>query len=507
MKKYISIISAAAVLLTGTTACESYLDINRNPNVPEEENISNDMIFPGAEMALAVSYGDCLRILGGYLSQYYSQYFGTSNYLGYSQFQVSASTTSGIYSQLYQKGLTNLATVQSKASASNEKGTFLAATVLRAFIYQTLVDCYSEVPYTEAINESIVAPKYDDGKTVYKGILAELDAALANVSDGDLVCNNFLFPGETASPWIEFANALKLRILMRMSNVEDVNDQLAALIAQNRFPSKDIELAGCWEKAAGKESPFYGEEFSTLGGSTQQNVIANIALIGTMQVTDDESNIVYTDPRLEKFFKTNQAGNFVGGISGTNFSNAEPPYNSAAQFCRPVASFDMPVSYISVAEVEFFLAEYAARYGSAADAEDHYKAAIKASFNSAGADGADAHIARYAYDNAKYAECIGVQKWIALSGVNPFEAFCELRRLDYPAFGTVKGSDMYNESGAVNASLYQAGKLYTPFMVFGQLGDNKLLERFPYAESSESRNPNSPVFPGYSVPVFWGDNK
>ncbi len=503
MKRIISIISAVAVLVAGTTACD--LDINYNPNLPDPDVISNDMIFPGAEMAVAVSYGDYLRIVGGYYSQTYSQQFGTSNYLDYSAFTISASRCSGTYSQFYQKGLKNLKTVQEKATASGDKGTFLAATVLRAFVFQTLVDCFGEVPYSEALDESILTPKYDEGKDIYKGILAELDAALADVSDADFVCTNFLYPGEGATPWIEFANALKLRILMRMSNVEDVSAELAALIAENRFPAEDVELAGCWEKAAGKESPFYGEEFSTLGGSTQQNVIANIAIVGTMQRVDAESGaVVYTDPRLAAFFETNSSGEFKGGISGTNFSTADAPYKSAAYWCRPVASFDMPVSFISVAEIEFFLSEYYARYGSATDAADHYAAAIRASFDAAGVSGADEYLARYPFDKDNYAECIGVQKWLALSGVNTFESYCEIRRLDYPSFGTVKGSDMYSGSGAANLSLYEPGHLYTPFQVFGSLGSGKLLERFPYAESSDSRNPNCPEFPGYDTPVFWG---
>jgi hypothetical protein len=36
------------------------------------------------------------------------------------------------------------------------------------------------------------------------------------------------------------------------------------------------------------------------------------------------------------------------------------------------------------------------------------------------------------------------------------------------------------------------------------VGDNKILERYPYAESSTSRNSNAPTFPGYTSPVFWG---
>ena len=135
-----------------------------------------------------------------------------------------------------------------------------------------------------------------------------------------------------------------------------------------------------------------------------------------------------------------------------------------------------------------------------------YTSAVEASFSSAGVAGAAEYIARYPYDQSNYKQSIGIAKWVALSGVNTFEAWCEMRRLDYPTFGTAKGSDFYSigDEDSYNVSKYVAGTLYTPIQVFGQVGDNKILERYPYAESSSARNPNTPDFPGYTSPVFWG---
>lgn len=504
MKKIISIISASVIVLGLASSCKSFMDINYDPNVPASENISNDMIFPAVEMNLAVSYGDYLRIVGGYFSQQYAHMFGTSNYVDYSQFEQSATRSSSTYSQIFQKVITNAHIIEQNAVANEEWGTNLAAVVLKAFAYQALVDCYGEVPYTEALSDEYLAPAYDDGQVVYEGVLAELNEALAKVSASDDVCQGFLFPNAKADKWIKFANALKLKMLMRMSNVKDVSSEVSSLIAGNNFPESDVAFKNCWTQAAGHESPFYGEEFSTLGGSTQVNITANVAIIGTMQITDSEGNIVYTDPRLPAFFQKNGSGKFVGGVSGSNFSNADAPYNTTAAWCRPVASFDMPVYLMTVSEVEFFIAEYYARYGSATEAAAHYAAAVKASFASAGVDGADEYLARYPYDGSNFKKTLGIAKWVALSGVNNFEAYCELRRLDYPAFGSIKGSQMFNGSGPVKTELYEPGTIYTPYLVFAQVGDNKILERFPYAESSSSRNSNCPEFPGYTTPVFWG---
>ena len=502
MKK-IAIISTIVMGL-GVTSCDSYLDINQNPNSPTEENMTTSIMLPAAEMNIAGSYGDFMRITGGYFAQHYIQLFGTTNYLDYSRFQMSATRSSSTYTQLMIRGLNTLETVRKMAEADEEWGTYLAATALRAFTYQTLVDAYGEVPYTEAFNTSIATPAYDDGATIYEGLIAELDEALGKASAGDLVATNFLFPGQNAANWIKFANAVKLKLLSRESGVASVDAQIGAIIAEGNLPTADVAYEGCWSNESGAMSPFYAEEFSTAWGSTQINVAANIAIIGTMQQKDANGNIIYEDPRLPVFFETNADGEYTGGISGTNFSTSTD-YQST-YWCRPVASYDMPVYLITKSEVEFFIAEYYARQGNAAQAESHYKAAIEASFETAGVGGAAENIQQFPYNSANYKESIGVAKWIALAGVNNFEAWCEVRRLDYPAFGSVSGNDMYNDrdDASYKPELYVPGTLYTPIQVFGQVGEKHLLERWPYAESSSSRNSNTPDFPGYTSPVFWG---
>ena len=502
MKK-IAIISTL-VLGLAVTSCDSYLDINNNPNSPAEENMTTDIMFPAAEMNIAGTYGDFYRITGGYFAQYYAHAFGTSNYLDYSQFRMSATRSSSAYRQLTQRGLKNLKTICDLAEQDEEWGTFLAAKTLRALTYGMLVDAYGEIPYTEALDISNPTPKYDKGEDIYAGVLAELDEALSKVNANDPVATNFLLPGQNAGAWIQLANAVKLKMLTRESGVVDVKAQLDALVSQNNFPTSDIAWEGCWSDESGALSPFYAEEFATSWGSTQINCIANVAIINTLLQKDGNGDVVYQDGRLPAMFETNGSGEYTGGISGSNFSTSDN-YKSN-YWCRPVASFDMPVYLITVSEIEFFLAEYYAKAGNSAQAQAHYEAAIAANFDTYGVSGAAAAIAQFPYDHANYKKSIGVAKWIALAGINTFEGWCEARRLDYPAFGSVTGSQMYDENldSSYKPQLYVPGTFYTPIKVFDKLGNNKLLERWIYPESSSSRNSNSPEFPGYDQPVFWG---
>ncbi len=491
---FVTGVVAATLLLT---ACDSYLDINQDPQSPNSEDLTTSILFPSAEMAFANSYGDFLRITGGYYAEHYSQTFGTSNYLDYSQFEMSAVRSGSTYTNLAVRTQQNMATVMAMSEENEEWGTYLAATVIRAATYQTFIDCYGEIPYSEALDLSNLAPNYDNGKDVYEGIIAELDEALSKVKGTEPVCTNFLLPDADASEWIKAANALKLRLLMRMSNVTDVKAQLKALIDEDNFPTSDLAWTGCWSNASGQANPFYQEEFATYFGSTQQNVILNLALLRTMNAGDDA--------RLQAFFNPNSSdGEYTGGISGTNFAGTS--YYKATYWCRPNMKYNDPVYFISRFEVLFFLAEYEARYGSMDNAQAYYEAAIAASFDSAGVSGYDSVLAAYPWDSTNYAKCIGIQKWVALSGTNNFEAWCEMRRLGYPAFGGISGSQLYSDvSDSYNPSLLEPGTLYTPILVNSELGSGKLLQRWPYPNTSSDRNSNSPSNKGDATPVFWAE--
>jgi hypothetical protein len=494
-KNYILVLFSALVL--GLTGCKDYLDINYDPNSPAEENMTSDMILPAVEMNIAATYAYTLNVLGGYNVQYYAQQFGTPNYVEYSKFNVSATNGDGVYLNLFMRSLGNIEIARKKAQEAGENGVYLQATVLRAFAYQLLVDAFGEVPFSEAFDPANVSPKYDDGKTIYEALVKELDDALANVTTSESVAKSFIFPDKDLEEWISFAYAQKLKLLSRMSGVKDVSADIQDIIDADLLPLEDIQIAGCWSNEKGQANPFYSEEKASWGRVTH-NIIANVALVGTMQQD------AYNDPRLAAWFEPNSSGKYMGSISGTNLSTVEDTYASTAGWCETKVAYNTPVIFISLAEVNFFVAEYYARKGDAVNAAAAYKAAIEASFATAGVDGADKYLNNYPYDQTKWQEVIGIAKWVALAGVNGFEGYTEARRLDYPAFSTVKGSDMYTASGSLDLTKYVPGTLYTPYQRFDPVGDNHLLERFPYPENSTARNSNAPAFPGYLTPVFWG---
>ena len=502
MKKYFTIIAAVAAL--SLTSCKDYLDINHSPNAPEESLATVDMALPAAEMALCARYGDVYRIIGGYLAEHYAQYFGTSNYLGYSKFNVDAGSTTNSYTDLTRAAIGNAVFVQNKAKEQELWGTYLAATCIKAFTYQALVDAYGETPYSEANQgKQNLSPKYDEGKDVYAGIIAELDEALEKVNaviavyGSAPVATNLLYEGEDATNWIKFANALKLKIYMRERAVASVDDKLTELVEEGNFPDASVAWTCLNKNEKGKANPFYQEEFASYYGSTQINCGLNVALYAALDS--------YGDARLSAFFGKNGSSAYWGSISGYNMSLSDN-YKASA-FCRPAAKYNDPVYLISISEIEFFLAEYYQKVKSdAATAQDYYEAAIEDSFIEAGLTAADAAaaIAAYPYSAANSDKYIGIQKWIALSGYNSFEAWCEMRRLGYPAFGGKKAEDIYNfTNDAIDASVLTPGELYTPYQVEAKIGANSIVQRWPYPQASVDYNTNCPAQKETNEKVFW----
>ena len=494
MKKFILTIVVAIATLS-LVSCKDWLDINYSPNSPSPDMVNDDLIFPAAEMALSSRYGDYMRFLGSYLTEQYSQFFGTSNYLGYSRFTLSSTAVDGVHTIL-NNAIANATIVRDSAEEKEEWGSYLAATCIRVFAYQALVDAFGEISYTEAqAGAENMHPKFDEGATVYAGLVEELDKALEKADDGDAVVKNFLFPNETAGKWIQFANALKLKILMREREKVSVDDKLTALVNEGNFPGSDVAWSTCWADESGKANPFYQEEFALYFGSTQINCGLNVALYRTMSASKDS--------RLQSFFTPNEAGEYWGNISGYNMSTSKN-YKSAA-FCRPAMKYNSPVYLITVSEINFFLSEYYHKVAkNEAKAKECYEAAIEASFASAGATGAESVIAAWPYNGSD--KNLGVQKWVALSGTNGFEAWCEMRRLGYPAMGKLAAADIYDFSGDVlDATVLTPGELYTPYQVYTEIGAGNIAQRFPYPKGALDYNKNCPEEKKTTVPVFWAE--
>jgi hypothetical protein len=318
--------------------------------------------------------------------------------------------------------------------------------IMQVLAYSTLVNTFGNIPYSEAMNQQNLFPKYDDAKTVSLDLLNRLNrdiTALKTSSAGFAATQDLLFQGNVAK-WLAFANTLRLQQGMIIADADNTAAKAAV----------EASDAGAFSSAADNAS------FAYLAGAPNQNPLFVDIVTGGRGDYTAAADLVnalknLSDPRLSQYFTTNAAGDYVGGVVGQ--------VNTASAVSKPgpkVYAADAPTLLLDYVEAEFYRAEAVERgYAVSGSAATHYNNAVTASILYWGGTAAQAtaYLAtpavNYATAAGTWKQKIGTQKWIALYN-RPFSAWTELRRLDFPAVTPPVGA----KSGFPNRLTYPANE-------------------------------------------------
>lgn len=337
----------------------------------------------------------------------------------------------GLFNRMYRNVLANLQESKKLISAevaltADEKANKLAQIdIMQVCAYYFLTTTFGNVPYTEALDNNNLFPKYDDAKTIYDDLLKRLKAdvaALKTTADGISASQDILYSGNVAA-WKKFGNSLLLRMAMTIAD-SDAGTAKATFEAANSgaFTSSADNAQLKYLATTPNTNPIWVD----LVQSGRQDMVAGKPLIDQL--------IGKNDPRLPLYFRPNNANVQVGGIIGQNntFGNVSKP---SAQMVDP----KFPQIIIGYSEVEFLRAEAIARgWTVAGTISDHYNNGITASIVWWGGTPGDAaayigqpSVTYATAAGATYKEKIGYQKWIALYN-QPVQGWVEMRRLDAP---------------------------------------------------------------------------
>jgi len=109
-------------------------------------------------------------------------------------------------------------------AASAESPHFLGvAQTLKAIGYATMVDCFGDIPFSEASAGDALTkninPKFDKDADIYAACIKLLDDAIANFAKGSPVpvTGDLIYNGNIAN-WTKAAKTIKLKLLMSKSN-------------------------------------------------------------------------------------------------------------------------------------------------------------------------------------------------------------------------------------------------------------------------------------------------
>lgn len=403
------------------TSCEEFEEFNENPNEPTD--VAPSVLMPSAIRQSVNTMVNESFLLGNNIGQLTSKTLRTE--VDTYNWNAFPTVWEGLYGSL-----TDIKGIETESiEAGNEKQE-AAAIVLKSWIFANLTNAYGDIPYTEAISgaENNLTPVYDGQEEIYTMILSELERANGLLANGSgSIEGDILYAGD-AGKWQKFANSLRLRLLMTAGDkIPNVETQFSNIVsAGNILTSNDDNALLEYLNTFPNEYPLIrlktGDFDAVALSETSLAVMNN-----------------YGDPRLSRYARpdNNDYANpeFSGAVSGAgscgkNGSRLGAPYfNDPAQtLASDLGIGNADGIIMTYAEVEFLLAEAAAKGWIADDIETHYQAGIEASMEYYQVD-----YTPYGYNNFNdYYNNSGVayttttdiweQKWLALyfTGLEPF---------------------------------------------------------------------------------------
>jgi len=492
---------AFGFLFTFSACTDDFDEINENPTALTAKDVSAKFFVTSAQQNFfgpnrypywrgPIIHVD--RFSGhtafGYKSNWWSDGLGYTYHAGY---------TGAVYGYMegYNSTL-NAYTNFVKPGGTLENDKYYAiALIMKGLYYQKYADTFGAAPYTEASDPDITTPKFDSVQTIYEGVIAELDEAIALIGDAtttgegpQLLGENDLFFNGDMQKWKQLANSLKLKMALRGhgGNGADYSAHVASALSggilanDNALMARDTEIT-TWVSAVYGDvwGPFYG------GG--------NWHLTKTLIDALRDNN----DPRLSKYAKPSKGGtiewakpaegtrvalfdkhvSYLTGIldsagatytktsdgaggytitmpENTNYIGQPTRLNGEIKPLLDRKLWSEPADIVvnqhnsgkpifpfvvmTAAESHFMIAEAITKGLASGDAQNHYQTAIRHAMQLWDVAGGDIDTYLANEDMAKLngstdqnLEKIATQRWMALF-TNGFEAWAVVRDTGYP---------------------------------------------------------------------------
>lgn len=443
------------------SSCESdFLDVNVSPNNPTE--VPPNLVFVAGQVRGAYELYGPLNLSGSLWTQQWASTGG--QYRQQDQYSVATNNFNNQWVALYPGVLIDFQRVIDDGTTLEIPNYVAPAMIMKAYYFMISTDIWGDVPFTEALRGvEELTPVYDPQENVYRGILTDLDAAIALIDDDPAALGfngteDIMYGGDMDS-WRRFANTLKLKAFMRMTNA----DPAAAQQGVTDVLSSGVPLIA--DQAQDAEVPFFTGVQNRNPQWEQNNARPNDFGPSTFML-----NLMngLNDPRIGMYFDepVNFPGTQRGEVNGTNANDLLPNVGDYSRLGTNFKAQTTPSQLLTNSERLFLEAEAAIRgWHNPGDAKSLYDQAVTAAFGKY-----EIELGTYLDDGEPAAfpatgtmdeqlEALFTQKYLSLFS-RGLEAFSEYRRTLVPAL--------------------------TP--AANNTNDNIIPTRFPYAQSEVSNN-------------------
>lgn len=385
MKIKIYKILPLVIFLLGVTACTDDFDkINNNVNSPTVDKAAPDQLLTNAIESLTDRVHEIF--LGHEMGSCWAQQMAKAQYTDEDRYVYRPDVVSTSWQSFYATSGADISLIYKLGVSKVNPNYQGVALILKSYVTSVLTDLFGEVPYSQAWQGAgedggILQPEYDTQENIYTDIIAKLDEANTLLDPaGTAIAGDILFENDITK-WKKFANSLRLRLLLRMSdrNAALVTTEMSKMVADPTtypvFESNDDNAALIYLASAPNNNPINENRKTRDDHRVSENFI-NL-LLNT-----------YGDYRVMVFAKPSSGTDeFVGipngltsadaaAFNGNGLANTSKIGDYFAQATAPGTLMDYP-------ELQFILAEAALRSfipGGDVEAQVYYEAGITGSF-------------------------------------------------------------------------------------------------------------------------------
>ena len=248
--------------------------------------------------------------------------------------------------------------------------------IWEGFSFGMATSVWGDLPYREAADPAILTPKLDPQQQIYADVQTRLDEGIAalqqapstgNCEVSDVIyCPTTITRALQISRWIAAANTMKARFYLHLV---ERNGNAAATLALAAAQKGILEAPGSVNNAMDGQGPgdfrsFHGSTLDVDGNIWAEFLTARGGDVGAghvlVQLLKDRN-----DPRLTRYFSTNNATNtFIGldqnnnPVGGTGASVVNIPIRRALTFRQPIVTW--AENQLIMAEANFRLGNTAA---------------------------------------------------------------------------------------------------------------------------------------------------
>ena len=268
MKSLKYMMAAGCLLTLGLSSCSDFLDVNVDPDKPNNTTAEVANRVPWIQRMFMYSAG----ITNYRTSMIAGVLYSTSGTHGPAAvtWNFAPGTTTSSYQTWFVETAANLNDLYNKAKAENAYHYMAVADIYHALGFMQMLDLYGEIPYTEALGNSPV-PAYDDGKTIFNGCVAKLDEAIKLLSEAQPatatpLSKGDLMNGGDAQKWLKMAYGLKARFLLKLSKKAEFNpDEILECLTKGPQSIDDNSVMPCYNSGQDVTDYLMGDPIMTNG--------------------------------------------------------------------------------------------------------------------------------------------------------------------------------------------------------------------------------------------------